>query len=192
MAFILHVSPKMTQSEIERRFKSCNDGREKLRWQAVMLKRAGRSTKDISEICCRSTAWVCDTVRRFNAFGAEGLLDGRARNGRERLLTREQEAELSAAIQDDSPDGGLWTGPKVATWIAERTGLDEIDPSTGNNYIRRLGFSKQVPRPKHPDADEEAQEAFKKGGFKAVLTTSFEQTPVLKSKSGRKTKPGSG
>ncbi len=192
MAFILRVSPKLTQSRIEERFKACNDGREKLRWQAVMLKRAGRSSRDIAEICCRSEAWVRDTVRRFNELGTEGLLDGRAGNGRERLLTAEQEAELSAAIQDESPDGGPWTGPKVAAWIAERTGAEDIDPSTGNNYIRRLGFSKQVPRPRHPDADEKAQDAFKKGGFKVSFTTSFEQTPRRRSKSGPRTRHGSG
>ncbi|MBM4367995.1 MAG: winged helix-turn-helix domain-containing protein [Deltaproteobacteria bacterium] len=192
MAFILRVSPRMTPREVERAFKSCKDADERLRWQAVMLKQAGRSTSDIAAVCCRSSAWVRRTVTRYNQDGAAGLRDGRKGNGRERLLTAEQEAELSTAIQGDSPDGGLWTGPKVAAWIAEHTGAEEIDPSTGNNYLRRLGFTRQVPRPAHPGADKEAGEAFKKGGFKAFLTTSLGNTRPPGSRSGPRTRRASG
>lgn len=191
MAFIRPLSPKMSRTEMERRLHACKDVREALRWQAVMLDSAGRSRLEIAEICCRSRAWVTRTLRCFRELGADGLKDGRERNRRARLLSPEQEAELSAAIQGDSPDGGLWTGPKVAKWIAQVTGADDIDPSTGNNYLRRLGFSKQVPRPRHPGANKEAQEAFKKGGFKASLTTSFGPTRAPRSRSGPKTKRGS-
>jgi transposase len=192
MAFILRVAPKLSLQEITLRFRRCRDGAEKTRWQAVMLKREGRSSAEISSICKRSEGWVRQVVNRGSGEGADGLCDGRKANKRARLLSPAQEVELAEAIDGDAPDGGLWTGPKVARWIEATTGAVDVDDSTGNNYLRRLGFSRQVPRPKHPAADPEAQEAFKKGGFKVSFTTSFGPTRAPRSKSGPKTRRGTG
>ena len=191
MSLILRVSPRMPHPEIVARFRACRDGSEKLRWQAVMLKGEGWSAADLGQICKRKEDWVRRTVRRFNEEGPEGLLDGRATNGRERMLSAEEETDLWEALQGTPPDGGIWTSPKVAAWIAERVGRP-VDELTGWRYLRRLGFTPQRPRPKHPGADEKAQAAFKKGGFKVSWTTSFEPTPEPRSRSGRRTKPGSG
>lgn len=191
MAFILRVSPRLTQAEIEQRFRKCRDVGEKLRWQAVMLKGEGRSAREIASICKRREDWVRRTVRRFNEEGPEGLLDGRVANGRARLLTPEQEGLLCVAIDGPAPGGGVWTSGRVAEWCATSLGVP-ISEDTAWKYLRRLGFSRQVPRPKHPDADERAQDAFKKGGFPVVFETSFENIRTPKSRSGRRTKPGTG
>ena len=191
MAFILRVSPRLTQSEIERRFRLCQDAREKLRWQAVMLKGQGRPAADIAVICQRREDWVRRTVRRFNEEGPEGLLDGRANNGAARLLSAEQEQQLAAAIEGPAPGGGVWTSGRVAEWCAANLQI-RMSEDAGWRSLQRLGFSRQSPRPKHPDADPKAQEAFKKGGSRAVFESSWERIPASKSKSGPKTKPGTG
>jgi transposase len=49
----------------------------------------------------------------------------------------------------------------VAEWIYEKTGR-EVRPQLGWDYLKRLGFSLQRPRPRHRKANEEKQEAFKK------------------------------
>ena len=190
MAFILGVSPAWTTEQLQSRFKSCTDVGEKLRWQAVMLKREGRSARDIAGICGRNEDWVRRTVRKFNREGAEGLADGRRRNGRPPMLDDDGQEALREAIEGPAPDRGVWTSQKVADWISARLGTP-VDEHTGWAYLRRLGFSRQTPRPKHPDANEEAQEAFKKGGFIAAWETSFESTPRPTSRSGRRTKAAS-
>jgi hypothetical protein len=85
----------------------------------------------------------------------------------------------------------FWTAPKVAKWIDEKAGY-KVDDHTGWLYLRRLGYTRQSPRPTHPESDEKAQEAFKKGGFKKPLMGSFENIPTPTSRSGRKTKLASG
>ena len=59
-------------------------------------------------------------------------------------------------------EGGLWSGPKVAAWIAAKT-AKRTHPQLGWVYLHRLGMSGQVPRRKHHRAAT-AQErwAFKK------------------------------
>jgi hypothetical protein len=70
--------------------------------------------------------------------------------------------ELAKALRTSAPDGGLWTAPKVAAWITDKTG-QEVHQTTGWRAMRRLGFSLQVPRPANKRrASLEEQAEFKK------------------------------
>ena len=191
MPFILHVSPHLTPSALVERFKCCRDAGERLRLQAVMLKSEGWSAKSIADICKRREDWVRRTVHVYNEGGPDALQDGRRDNGRERVLNPFACEQLAVALLRPPADGGLWTSPKVSAWIEEHFN-SAVRPHTAWMYMVRTGHTRQVPRPKHPDADPKAQEAFKKGGSKAVFETSFENIPRRKSRSGPKTKGGSG
>jgi transposase len=78
------------------------------------------------------------------------------------LLSAAQQAELDQALHAAPADGGLWSGPKVAQWIAQKTGRVRVHPQRGWDYLQRLNYSGQRPRPRHANADETAQTAFKK------------------------------
>ena len=54
-----------------------------------------------------------------------------------------------------------WTLPSLAEEIAQRWGKS-LHPASLSRVLRRLGLSKQKSRPRHPQADPEAQKAFKK------------------------------
>ena len=103
------------------------------------------------------------TVRRYNAMGPEALREHRGGALSSVLNAAGREALKEALVGQTPPGGGLWTGQKVADWIEARTGI-QVSDQTGLNYLHALGFSPQRPRPRHPQADPEAQEAFKKGG----------------------------
>jgi len=184
---ILHVLPHLSPEEVVKRFKRCVSSGERLRWQAVMLKAEGRTAVDIADVCKRREDWVRRTVRAYNEGGPEALLDHRQSNGRAFLVDDSAIELLGAAMRGPSPDGGFWSARKVVRWIAEKYGIT-VSESTALACMGRAGFTKQAPRPKHPDANEEAQVAFKKGGLRAVFETSFERIPTPKSSSGRKTK----
>jgi transposase len=77
------------------------------------------------------------------------------------LLSSEQQWRLQAALDEPPDDGGLWTGPKVSLWIEKQTGR-RVPPQRGWQYLKRLGYSKRVVRPRHAKADAEQQAAFKK------------------------------
>jgi hypothetical protein len=70
---------------------------------------------------------------------------------------------LRQRLADPLPDGGLWTGPKVARWMAGELGLKAVAPQPGWEALMAIGWTLQTPRPCHPAAaTPEEQEAFNK------------------------------
>ena len=56
----------------------------------------------------------------------------------------------------------MWSGPKVARWIEERTGLEKVHAQRGWEYLRKVGMSSQVPRTSNAKgAGASEREAFK-------------------------------
>jgi transposase len=55
----------------------------------------------------------------------------------------------------------MWNSVKVAEWIEAKTGK-ATSKQRGWEYLRRLGHSPKVPRPRHAKAHKREQEAFKK------------------------------
>src|SRR3954451_22856728 len=75
-----------------------------------------------------------EIARRYNERGVEGLGDRRHANPgarRRALLDEEGQAELREALCGPPPGGGMWSGPKVARWIAQRNGLDKVHVQRG-------------------------------------------------------------
>lgn len=78
-------------------------------------------------------------ARQYRALGLAALVDGRQRTHTARqLLSRAQEDDLRLALQQPPPDGARWNGPRVATWMTERTG-QRVSRQRGWEYLRRLG-----------------------------------------------------
>ncbi len=187
----LAVTPHLTAIELETRYKQCKDGEERERLHCVLLKLRGMSSKQIATIFMHKEDWVRRTVRNYNAHGPDGLKDGRADNGAPRVLDDEGLAALGDCLGRPPKDGGLWSGPKVAAWIRERTGGTCTD-RTGWAYLKRAGYSLQQPRPSHPVANKEAQEGFKKGGLQNGFRASLRPIPAQPLRSGRWMKRVSG
>ena len=160
--------------------------------QIVWLLSQGRSAREVAAATGYGQRWIAEIVRRYNAEGADGLGDQRARNtGARPLLGQEDEAALRDALAEPPAEGGLWTGPKVAAWMSQR--LDrKVWPQRGWDYLEKLEHSLQVPRPKHAKAaSAEEQEAFKRGS-RAGWTSAAPRTPRGRSRSGRSTSSVSG
>jgi transposase len=77
-------------------------------------------------------------------------------------LNAKQAQALETALRGPAPDGGLWTSPKVATWIKKKTGK-QLHATTAWRAMRAAGFSLQIPRPRHRQAaTADEQTALKK------------------------------
>ena len=60
-----------------------------------------------------------EIARRYREAGPEGLGDRRHTNpGVAPLLDAAQQDQLRAVLGGPAPDGGLWTGRKVAVWMS--------------------------------------------------------------------------
>ena len=159
----LRLKEQLTLDEIEQRYRRAGEAVARSQWQILWLLARGEATAAVVAATGYSATWIYQIVRRYNAEGAAGIGDRRHRNpGAAPLLDAAGQADLRAALAGPAPGGGLWSGPAVASWPAERLGRP-VGPQRGWAYLRRLGQTPQVPRPSHAQADPAAQEAFKKG-----------------------------
>src|SRR3712207_4514502 len=150
----IKLEPHLTSEELENRYRKAHDPVLRSHYQILWLISEGKTTTQVME------------VTGYNRYGPEALGDHRHQNpgAKERaLLTEEQQEELKEALLKPPPDGGMWNSPKVGEWIEQRTGKAlSRKKQSGWEYMRRLGNSPKVPRPRHKKADEHEQEAFKK------------------------------
>jgi transposase len=130
--------------------------------QVIWLLLSGEAASVVARVTGFSLRWIDKLVARWNAEGPAGLGDRRRGNGAAPVLDAAGLAALAAALDEGPEDGGLWSGRKVAGWMSAYLGRP-VDPKLGLDYLHRLGFSRQWPRPRHAKAaGPEAQEAFKK------------------------------
>ena len=64
-------------------------------------------------------------------------------------------------LSQPAPEGERWSGRTVAEWMAARLGRP-VRYQRGWDYLQRLKARQLVPRPRHVQADPDAQAAFKK------------------------------
>jgi transposase len=146
--FVRHA----TVNQIRARYRACRHPIEKVWWHAVwLLARTDkpRTPAQVAALVGLSDVTVRHVLHRWNASGPAGLTDRRKGNGSEPKLGPRQRAALSAALQKRPPDGGVWTGPKVARYVAERWGV-VVGPVTAWRWMRNLGSNPQGPHPSHP------------------------------------------
>lgn len=147
--------------ELKAAYRASSDAVERRRIQAVWLLAAGKSREEVMAVTAYAYSSVVKIIGRYNEAGLAGLRDKRHSNpGLAPLLTRDEQQALFEALQI-APEDGVWSGKAVVAWVKEQLGKD-IDLARSYDYLKRLGFSLQRPRPRHAQADEAAQDAFKK------------------------------
>jgi transposase len=161
----LPVEAHLTANQVEAEYRACRHPIEKTRWHAIwLLLRTDpiRTPAQVADLVGLSVITTRDVLKRWNQHGPQGLTDKRKNNGSESKLDADQRAELLRALKRRPPDGGLWSGPKVATFVRTKWGV-EVCPQTGWKWLVDLGFTLQVPRPSHPRAaDPPTQKRWKK------------------------------
>jgi transposase len=155
----------LSVEELEARYRAARDVTEARHYQAIWLLAQGRTVLEVSEVLAFVPRWVEELAQRYNAFGPCALGDQRRRNGRDAsLLTKAVLTALAKRVRTPPEDGGLWSGPKVAAWMARHLGLAKVHPQRGWEALKRIGCSPQAPRPRHARAaTPEERAAFKRG-----------------------------
>jgi transposase len=177
MARKLVIPPHLPVDELERRYRGAGDPVARSHLQIVWLLARGSPTAAVADATGYSGTWVREVARRYREGGPAALGDRRHANpGAAPLLDAAGQEALRAALGGPAPDGGLWTCRAVAAWIAARIGRP-VAEQRGWEWLRRLGFTPQRPRPREDRADPAAQEAFKRGGSRRPSTPSAPPTP---------------
>ncbi len=140
------------------------DGRVARRMLAIALVLEGASRTTAAESCGMDRQTLRDWVHRYNAEGLEGLAN-RGGGGAKPRLSKDQMAQLAAWVEagpDPDQDGVVrWRRVDLARRIEAVFGIRLAERTVGT-YLKNLGFRKLSVRPEHPNADPEAQAAFKK------------------------------
>ena len=159
----IKLKPHLTAAELYQRYRKCQQAREEIRWRAPYLIAKGGVANDVAKRVGRSSGWMTNLARRYNQLGAAGLADQRTEPmpSPPPTLSAKQAQALTTALRGPAPDGGLWTSPKVAAWIKQKTGK-AVHKTTAWRAMRAAGFTSKVPRPRHQQTATEAEPS----GFK--------------------------
>ena len=136
-------SERSESSRLEALYRKATD--PVLRTHLLMVWRIslGDSVGEVARTVGYSQKWTKEIARRYESEGVEGLGGRRHANpgAKERaLLDEEGQARLrEALLKEAPPGGGMWSGPKVARWIEEQTGVERVYAQRGWEYLRKEG-----------------------------------------------------
>lgn len=127
------------------------EAQQQIRNQAIRLKKAGRTYKEIAEITGVQPTTVCMWYKAYEKGGAKAIrIKKRGRpKGSCRTLNPDQEQELQKAMRDKCPDQiklpfNLWTRIAVQQYIKQLWSID-MPIRTVGEYLKRWGFTPQKP-----------------------------------------------
>jgi len=148
------------QDEIRR----SEEARYDHRLHGVLLVAQGMSAPQVAEFLGDGTRTVEYWVKRFNAEGLSGLIEGE-RPGRPARLSESQLEHLGVILRE-SPrahglTGNLWDGKMLAEWLLRNWAV-KLSVRQCQRLFRQLGFRQRKPRPVIAHADPLLQEAHKK------------------------------
>ena len=158
---------------------------------AMVLEGSDRTTA--AETCGMDRQTLRDWVHRYNAEGLPGLYDRKPLGARPKL-TNEQRTALAAMVEA-GPDPAVhgvvrWRRVDLRDELQRQFGVELHERSVGK-VLKRLGYRRLSVRPRHPEADDEAQGAFKKTSPQRSPRGSRSAPTARPSKSGSRMKRGS-
>ena len=128
----------LNREELEAQLAAATTPDERRRVQVLLYLAAGVPLTDIAGMTGYRPRSIRQIAQRYIKLGADSLVDQRAfAQGAAPMLSAEEQIELRQALQGVPPDGGAWTGGKVAQWMAAKTGRP-VHRQRGWEYLRRL------------------------------------------------------
>jgi transposase len=111
----IRIEGYLSVEALRERYRGADDSVARSHFHIIWLMASGNSVSECAAASGYTVRWIEKLVQRYNAGGPDSLGDRRRANkGAKPLLTAEQLAALAGAVASPPPDGGLWTGPKVA------------------------------------------------------------------------------
>lgn len=143
----VHTLPDREMQELEQLYRDTKDADVRTRCQMILLSNEGLSPPKIAQHVRFSRDTVVRFIKRYKREGIAGLRD-KPRPGRPRRVTDEYLTQLSKAIEQEPRDLGLpfsnWTTAKLATYLAERTGI-VIGARQVEKYVKAKGYRLRRP-----------------------------------------------
>ena len=192
MAEVAITRLDMSAADLRAEAKRSADAKQAARILAIALVLDGFSREDAARLCGMDRQTLRDWVHRYNKAGLEGLAD-RARSGRPASLSWVEQGKFAAWVEqgaDLARDGVVrFRRVDLRDRIAAEFGVELHERSVGK-LLRRLGYRRLSVRPRHPQSDPAAEEAFKKTSPAWQTRRSESALAASPSKSGSRMKQG--
>ena len=134
--------------------------RERERVRAIRLLALGWEAQDVAEAVGLTRSSVYRRKAEYLSEGESTLFTAGWGGRRNEVLSEAEEAELVAHFEAAAREGQMVTAAAMAAELAKRAGRP-VSLATLYRILARHGWRKVVPRPRHPEADPDRQEAFK-------------------------------
>jgi transposase len=160
-----HLANHYSSEELKQKYLKSQDAVESRRWHLLWKISLGWTIKNSAIAVGINYDYAKQIVKKYNCLGAEGLTNlknkqPQQRGGKKALLTDAQLEKLRQLLASKPLDGGIWTGPKVARWIEQEIRREKVWHQRGWDYLKKLKYSWQSPRPKHRKGCQIEQEQF--------------------------------
>lgn len=188
----MHVEHRHGLDELRGLARAERDAAMRIRVQAIVLAKQGRTAEEIAATLGVSRRPVQEWVRRYNQSGVDGLRRRPGQGRREKLSPAQRKRFVARIESAAQPTDGVCTlrGRDFQRILKEEFG--QLYRLSGvYALLHRLGYSCLMPRPRHLKADPAAQEEFKKKS-RARSKRSAKPIPTKVWRSGSRTKRGSG
>ena len=183
---MMTINAHLSSIELEASYEAAADPVAKSHFHALWLLSSGYEVDEVAELLSFSARWVRALIKRYNEGGPDRLGDQRVHNGtKPTILTPEALAALKQRLKTPPDDGGVWTGPKIARWLATFHGLKSVHDQRGWDALVAIGYSIQQPRPRHPAAATEQDRTALKKSSGQRLPRSGASIRVRRSNSGQ-------
>jgi transposase len=156
------AAPHFTVEEVKKRMDEAVRPLFRKRWRIIYHALVDPQPAEIIALHCGvAKDTVHKLISRYNRFGLAAI-ETPGKGGRKRYyFTIEQEKQFLHPFFERAAKGEIATCAQLHA--AYETHLGEpVDESTIYRLLARHGWRKVVPRPRHPKAEKEAQDTFKK------------------------------
>ena len=137
-----YLASHLSACELKKKYQQSKNPIESRRWHLLWKIAQGWTIKNSAVAVGISYGYAQRIIRNYNQDGLRGIgvkprKGEKHSGGKVALLSPEQFTKLTQALESKPSDGGLWTGVKVARWIEQETGKEQVWNQRGWDYLNQ-------------------------------------------------------
>ena len=151
----------LEQARIREEMQGCETREQFQRWQAIYLVGKGLRVEQVADYTAVAKGTIYQWIFQYNHEGPESFqLKGRG-GRRFGLMSFNEESQFLESLRAEAERGEVVGAFCLREKLEEKLG-HKVSKDYLYDLLHRHSWRKVVPRPRHPDADAEKQDEFKK------------------------------
>ncbi|GFE69714.1 helix-turn-helix domain-containing protein [Chroococcus sp. FPU101] len=148
-----HLENHLSSEQLKERYRQTLDKVEPRRWHLLWLVSEKWKIKEAAAVGYNYD-YALEVVKAYNEQGEEAIRNKprvSQKKSLKALLNEAQLEELKESLKHPPVDKGIWIGPKVAHWIAEKIGREKVWPQRGWDYRSKVSLLSQSSETETPE-----------------------------------------